>query len=167
MKKRRCTRIPACELWDEEMLLEVRERERERQHAPQPQGLPLAAPPVRPLQPVPLVDAAIAVLENFEWIDNASMHVLLFCVIVSYLGVSGCTIDIVGNHPFTTAMVRRLTCGYCHVRLNSVADLRYHLTHVRRHSVYACCGTLFKNEADYRQHERVVSARHFHRVARP
>ncbi|KIM74131.1 hypothetical protein PILCRDRAFT_828552 [Piloderma croceum F 1598] len=144
IKKGRCTRNPSCELWDEEMLLEIRERERERQHAQQPQGQP--APPVIPLQPGPLVPAAV-VHGTFEWLDNA---------------------NIVGNHPFTTRMVQRLNCGYCHARLNSVADLRYHLTHVRRHSVYACCGRLFEDANAYEQHQQAVGlGRHFHRVARP
>lgn len=42
----RCAREPACEFWNEEMLLEAHERERDQE---QPQGLEgMPAPPVRP-----------------------------------------------------------------------------------------------------------------------
>ncbi len=56
------------------------------------------------------------------------------------------------RHWFTTNMITSLTCQYCDVRLNSLADLRYHLSHVRRHSVYACCGRFFKREVDFERH---------------
>ncbi len=63
------------------------------------------------------------------------------------------------RHWFTAAMINTLTCQYCDTKLNSLADLRYHLTHVRRHAVYACCGRFFKREVDYERH---MGARYDH-----
>ena len=66
-------------------------------------------------------------------------------------------------------MIRTLTCGYCDTRLNSLADLQYHLRAVRWHAVYACCGRFFKRDVDYERHASAVPRRfghHVHRVAR-
>lgn len=49
-------------------------------------------------------------------------------------------------------MIDTLTCQYCDAKLNSIADLRYHLSRVRWHSVYACCGRFFKREEDFQRH---------------
>ena len=38
VQNQRCTRVPSCDLWNEEMLLEERERRREREAQPQPRG---------------------------------------------------------------------------------------------------------------------------------
>lgn len=63
-------------------------------------------------------------------------------------------IGVVGRNRFTSDMVRGLRCGYCCARLNSVADLRYHLTNVRRHSVFACCSQFFKDREVFDEHKR-------------
>ncbi|KAJ2969405.1 hypothetical protein NUW54_g12972 [Trametes sanguinea] len=56
------------------------------------------------------------------------------------------------RHWVTRDMISSLTCVYCDAKLTSLADLRYHLGHVRRHAVYACCGRFFKREEDYERH---------------
>jgi hypothetical protein len=56
------------------------------------------------------------------------------------------------GHPFTREMITNLTCGYCNNRLNSMNDLRYHLSHVRYHSVFSCCGRFFRREVDLQRH---------------
>ena len=56
-------------------------------------------------------------------------------------------------------MIRELECQYCHTSLNSLADLRYHLSHVRHHEVFACCGRFFKREVDFERHQ---DGKHFH-----
>lgn len=64
-------------------------------------------------------------------------------------------------------MIQTLTCGYCDAKLNSFADLRYHLGHVRRHDVFACCGRFFKREKDLERHldaEPKRFGRHVHTV---
>ena len=56
------------------------------------------------------------------------------------------------THPFTREMITNLTCGYCNSRLNSMNDLRYHLSNVRYHAVFSCCGRFFKREVDLERH---------------
>ena len=56
------------------------------------------------------------------------------------------------RHWFTANMINSLTCQYCEAKLTSLADLRYHLSHVRKHSVFACCGRFFKREVDLDRH---------------
>lgn len=67
-------------------------------------------------------------------------------------------------------MIRNLTCGYCDVPANSLADLRYHLEHVRHHDVYACCGRFFKRGIDFDRHEESAIGRfggvHAYRMVR-
>ncbi|KAL1695837.1 hypothetical protein GGG16DRAFT_86208 [Schizophyllum commune] len=63
------------------------------------------------------------------------------------------------RHWFTTNMVRDLRCGYCDAMLNSLADLRYHLEHVNRHPVYACCGRFFRRNEDFERHLDAAPAR--------
>ena len=63
------------------------------------------------------------------------------------------------RHWFTTNMVRDLRCGYCDAMLNSLADLRYHLEHVNRHPVYACCGRFFRRNEDFERHLDATPAR--------
>ncbi|KAF9788557.1 hypothetical protein BJ322DRAFT_1049631 [Thelephora terrestris] len=168
--RQRCTSDPRCELWDETMLLDIREREREGAQANRlARAAPRPAPPVPervdPHPPVPRHFAGFvgggflqpAVPEqrhheppppqnfgfgdggDFEWIDNPTA----------------------GNiaHQFTRQMIGTLTCGYCNNRLNSINDLRYHLSNVRYHSVYSCCGRFFKRDVDYERHRQ---AKPFH-----
>ncbi|KAF9459774.1 hypothetical protein BDZ94DRAFT_995454 [Collybia nuda] len=127
-----CTRKPPCELWEEDMLLEARERR------PRNDIVPAGA-----RAPVPLPALAVAAdwfqpeLNrpdiNLEWMFNP--HVLC------------------GRHWFTTHMISNLTCGYCNAPSNSLADLRYHLEHVQHHEVYACCGRFFKRIVDFERHQ--------------
>ncbi len=63
------------------------------------------------------------------------------------------------RHWFTANMINSLTCQYCDTKLTSIADLRYHLSRVRWHSVYACCGRFFKREEDLERHLDSVSVR--------
>lgn len=66
-------------------------------------------------------------------------------------------------------MINSLTCQYCDASLNSLADLRYHLTNVRRHAVYACCGRFFKRDVDFERHQDAVNLKygwHIHTVRR-
>lgn len=49
-------------------------------------------------------------------------------------------------------MITNLTCGYCNSQLNSMNDLRYHLSNVRYHAVFSCCGRFFKREVDLERH---------------
>nr|GAT58831.1 predicted protein [Mycena chlorophos] len=145
-----CTRQPPCDLWDEDMLLEERERERERNRNAAPVPRPAPAPAVVPFvggaamhfgNPAPIYHApppayhppAPARHNALDWMDDPSV--------------------INARHPFTTAMLQTLICGYCNVRLNSLADLRFHLLRVRHHGVYACCGKFFRREVDFLKHE--------------
>jgi hypothetical protein len=61
---------------------------------------------------------------------------------------------VAGSNQFTSDIVRSLCCGYCRARLNSVADLRYHLTNVRRHPVFACCNQFFEDREVFNEHKR-------------
>ncbi|KAI0336752.1 hypothetical protein GY45DRAFT_1315385 [Cubamyces sp. BRFM 1775] len=167
VRNRRCSREPSCDLWDEEMLLEQRERERE-QAAQIRQGqlglvervgmgiarLAAAVPP-----PPPYVPRLVAHMPPFH--ANADRDVDL-----SWMDDPDilCT-----RHYFTAQMIKTLTCQYCDTQLNSLADLRYHLNHVRRHAVYACCGRFFKREEDLERHLDSQFTRfggHVHRIKR-
>jgi len=55
-------------------------------------------------------------------------------------------------------MIRNLSCGYCAIQLNSLADLRYHLLHVRHHPLYACCGRFFRRRLDFDRHGETPGA---------
>ncbi|CAL1708947.1 unnamed protein product [Somion occarium] len=129
-KGQKCTRNPSCELWDEEMLLEERERRREREaQGRQAFRLPQAPPPYVAHAPVVQFGARAP---TFDWMHDP---------------------DILSTrHWFTSQMIQDLICKYCDVRLNSLADLQYHLSHTRRHAVFACCGRFFKAEADFDRH---------------
>ncbi|KAJ6571684.1 hypothetical protein B0H19DRAFT_936268 [Mycena capillaripes] len=135
--KGQCQRDPPCLLWDEEMLLEERERERDRVAILNPPAHP---PPAYNPAPVPYIQAInIHGRASLDWMDNPDV--------------------VCSRHPFTTDMISRLVCGYCNVRLNSLADLRFHLTHVRHHAVYACCGRFFRRAQDYDRHTNTYAAR--------
>ncbi|KAJ7152586.1 hypothetical protein C8R43DRAFT_1003009 [Mycena crocata] len=140
-----CMRTPPCALWDEEMLLEERERDREREAnrgQPAPAYNPIPAYNHNPAPPAynhnfNLNGAGVRV--SLDWMDDPAI--------------------ICSRHWFTTDMIRNLVCGYCSVRLNSLADLRFHLLHVRRHAVYSCCGRFFRKEIDYERHTNSFAAR--------
>ncbi|KAH7926264.1 hypothetical protein BV22DRAFT_1009547 [Leucogyrophana mollusca] len=171
----RCTRVPSCELWDEENLLEQRERERQRQadnnqrqQLVQPQPAPAPPPPYFPPQYVPphmrvepqyvpphmraepqYVPLRTRAAE-LEWMHDPNI--------------------VCGRHPFTTDMIRSLVCGYCNARANSMADLLYHLSHVTHHAVFACCGRFFAREVDFDRHCQAQVHRfggHVHTVDSP
>ncbi|KAI0702061.1 hypothetical protein C8T65DRAFT_719286 [Cerioporus squamosus] len=155
----RCSRVPTCELWDEQLLLEEREQEREegrRVGGIFPQGgaaLGHRLPPPPPYNPHPApiynYNPPRQAAGEFDWMDDPDIL---------------CT-----RHWFTANMIDSLTCQYCDAKLNSIADLRYHLSHVRWHSVYACCGRFFKREEDFQRHldsTFVRFAGHVHTVRR-
>ena len=174
-KKQRCTSNPACELWDETMLLDTREREREAvanrvaqaaarpapaRAAPMFNGLAnlfggrAAIQPPAPEPPRPALPRARGLVfdegGDFDWIDNPrtySRFTTVFTDPHSQPGIAGL------GHPFTREMITNLTCGYCNSRLNSINDLRYHLSNVQYHSVFSCCGRFFKREADLQKHQ--------------
>ncbi|KAJ7432895.1 hypothetical protein B0H11DRAFT_2123541 [Mycena galericulata] len=135
-----CQRNPPCDLWDEEMLLEEREREREQVADLNPPAHP--APPYNAAPPA-YHHAGIAILaarrDSLDWMDDPDV--------------------ICSRHWFTTDMIRKLVCGYCNVKLNSLADLRFHLLHVRHHAVYSCCGRFFRRVQDYERHTNTYAAR--------
>ncbi|KAJ7627525.1 hypothetical protein DFH06DRAFT_1227387 [Mycena polygramma] len=138
-----CKRDPPCALWDEEMLLEERERERERVANLNPPAHP---PPAYNPAPAPYVLGGgfnlipnIPIRASLDWMDNPGV--------------------VCSRHPFTADMISRLVCGYCNVRLNSLADLRFHLSRVRHHAVYACCGRFFRRAPDYERHINTYAAR--------
>ncbi|KAI0765331.1 hypothetical protein C8Q74DRAFT_1287700 [Fomes fomentarius] len=153
----RCSRKPSCELWDEELLLEERERQREREHQARVQGQVqnrLVAPaPVRfdPLPPPPPYHP-VAVdddIPDLSWMEDDDV--------------------LCKRHWFTSNMINSLICQYCDASLNSLADLRYHLTNVRRHAVYACCGRFFKRDVDFERHQDADNLKygwHIHTVRR-
>ncbi|KAJ7135966.1 hypothetical protein C8R44DRAFT_769368 [Mycena epipterygia] len=144
-----CQRDPPCALWDEEMLLEERERDRAQEaninHPP---------PPYNPDPPHVFNFGAINVgaprRVSLDWMDDPAI--------------------VCSRHWFTTDMIRNLVCGYCNVRLNSLADLRFHLLHVRHHAVYSCCGRFFRRVQDYERHTDAYAARfrgdHVHQMRR-
>ncbi|KAI8986715.1 hypothetical protein BD414DRAFT_486849 [Trametes punicea] len=134
-----CSREPSCELWEEDMLLEERERERELEQQARPVqhhriGVAVALPAPPPYVPRPVAPERAAHRRNgaLSWMDDPDVL---------------CT-----RHWFTRDMVNTLTCQYCGAKLTSLADLRYHLSNVRRHAVYACCGRFFKRQEDYDNH---------------
>ncbi|KAI0827131.1 hypothetical protein BC628DRAFT_1409914 [Trametes gibbosa] len=147
VQNKRCSRVPSCELWDEDMLLEERERMREIQHAQrQPPRIALhrgieAPPAYRHHVPIPVPYHLQGRRKDgdLRWMEEQDVL---------------CT-----RHWFTAQMINSLTCQYCFTKLNSLADLRYHLTHVRRHGVYACCGRFSKREEDYERHLNAPNAR--------
>ncbi|KAH8101927.1 hypothetical protein BXZ70DRAFT_932499 [Cristinia sonorae] len=137
VKASRCTRTPSCELWDEDMLLEERERRREAQanvRAPPPPPPPPAqqAPPPPYVPNAPLFQHYPVRYDQFDWMMDREFL---------------CT-----RHFYTNNMISTLTCLYCEAKLNSLADLQYHLSHTRRHEVFACCGRFFKREVDWERH---------------
>ncbi|KAI0066084.1 hypothetical protein BV25DRAFT_1868368 [Artomyces pyxidatus] len=160
-RRARCTSNPACSLWDEDMLLEERERERLRRAPANPgpaaaarQLLPFEAPPVHN-HPVPAPPPYHANPEpqnrwnaaDFDWMtDRAIMK---------------------SNNPhlFTRNMIRTLSCGYCAARQASLRALQVHLS-LARHPVYACCGRLFSNAINYGRHTRSYSrfGNHIHQI---
>ncbi|KAG5654567.1 hypothetical protein H0H81_000092 [Sphagnurus paluster] len=149
----RCKRVPPCELWDEEMLLEERERRRNppppnRPPVPQPIAVHQLAPPPPPPYENPLQGyippEQRGQHNQLNWMDDPDVLSL--------------------KHWFTANMVNALTCGYCDLRLNSLADLRYHLAHVRRHPVYTCCGRFFKRRVDFEKHVASKGYDHDHQM---
>ncbi|KAJ7695393.1 hypothetical protein B0H17DRAFT_1271880 [Mycena rosella] len=128
-----CLRDPPCSLWDEEMLLEERERDRAREADRNPPPYNAAPPPPPPHEHVHGFNLpGPARRASLNWMDDPAV--------------------VCSRHYFTTDMIRNLVCGYCNVRLNSLADLRFHLLHVRRHPVYSCCGRFFRRVEDYERH---------------
>ncbi|KAH7882296.1 hypothetical protein F5I97DRAFT_1817136 [Phlebopus sp. FC_14] len=156
----KCTRKPSCDLWDEHMLLEERERRRvadlERlQGRPAMQRVQAAQPPppyqaaAPPVHRAPHIMPAPAHNDGLEWVRDPQV--------------------LCGHHAFTRRMISSLVCGYCNAHATSLADLLYHLLHVRHHPVYACCGRFFPRELDFERHceARVVRfGGHVHRFVR-
>ncbi|KAI0747012.1 hypothetical protein C8Q80DRAFT_812908 [Daedaleopsis nitida] len=148
VRRSQCSREPSCELWDEELLLEERERQREREREQQHGHARLGGvqfrvvddPPPPPYHPAPV---------RVDYHDYAPYHDEPYHDDLSWMDDPDvlCT-----RHAFTANMIDSLTCQYCQTRLNSVADLRYHLSQVRWHSVYACCGKFFKRDVDLERH---------------
>jgi len=120
------------------MLLNERERERAREADV---NLPVHPAPVHPaVHPAPVY---LGIFDqrpiSLDWLDDPAV--------------------VCSRHWFTTDMIRKLVCGYCNVRLNSLADLRYHLLHVERHPVYSCCGRFFKRVEDFERHADTYATR--------
>ncbi|KAI0766295.1 hypothetical protein BC629DRAFT_1596450 [Irpex lacteus] len=149
IKQGKCTRIPSCELWDEEMLLEEQERRREAaqgmQRIDQPgavnQAVVFAQPPQLPPPPY-----------RARPVYNDGGDLLWMMEPDAFRT----------RQWFTNTMIGNLTCGYCNARLRSLANLRYHLTHTRRHEVYACCGRFFRYETHFMQHTTMKVGYHEH-----
>ncbi|KAL4245496.1 hypothetical protein ABKN59_009402 [Abortiporus biennis] len=144
-----CTRKPSCQLWDEAMLFEERERGREaaadrgrpgaiiqnRQprlllpvqelpplHAPlvaQHYPNPPLAPPIRPYVPPPAPLPAPRI--QYNWPQDHAHDEFDWMNDPNILCM---------RHFFTTQMMQTLTCLYCHAKATSIADLQYHLTHL-------------------------------------
>ncbi|KAI1798029.1 hypothetical protein LXA43DRAFT_1106215 [Ganoderma leucocontextum] len=150
IQKSMCSSKPSCELWDESMLLEARERQRERDQARRNPGrvpaVAAAPPPPPPYEYIGIgmggayIPGPPAFDDDLSWMDDPAIL---------------CT-----RHWFTSNMINSLTCQYCDTSLNSLADLRYHLNHVRWHSVYACCGRFFKRDVDFERHLDSNPVRH-------
>ncbi|KAI0766296.1 hypothetical protein BC629DRAFT_1596451 [Irpex lacteus] len=192
-KKYKCTRVPSCETWDEEMLLEEEERRREaergpaRAPAPAPRHYPDPASGNDPMEGLRPFGFGMLVPEEqlqqgFE-AAHAREIVRALRRQVNFNGeeppapppyyavqrnITYDTSDmqwmmepdaINTRHWFTRDMIAGLTCGYCDARLNSLADLRYHLSHSKRHAVYSCCGRFFKRDVDFERH---VESRQYH-----
>jgi len=137
MKNYKCSRGVNCPLWeDDDMLLaEDQRRGRVPQEAVTPEEVADVSPIHHPVElpPPPPPYQEYRVIGDFDWIhDNA---VVVF------------------KHQFTSGMIRDTTCGYCYRRLTSLADLQYHLVHVRRHPVYSCCGKFFRLPQHFQQHQ--------------
>ncbi|KAF7350397.1 RBR-type E3 ubiquitin transferase [Mycena venus] len=133
-----CKREPPCELWDEEMLLEERERERERVAILIPPAHPPPAYNPAPVPHIPQIDYQQINnprQDSLDWMDDPNV--------------------VCSRHPFTTDMISNLVCGYCNVRLNSLADLRFHLSHdYERHiDTYAA---RFRGQARTSDEERLT-----------
>jgi len=161
----RCTRNPSCDLWDEEMLLELRERDRDAQPPAGVGGLlapfrnVFGPPPVNIAAPPPVdnqVDDDPFRFDEEEYLyplsseeedsdNNSDDDMDNFAWMLD----DGIVSD---RHWFTKQMIDSLTCEYCDARLNSINDLRYHLSHTKRHEVYACCGRFFKRKIDFDRH---------------
>ncbi|KAH9849628.1 hypothetical protein C2E23DRAFT_355417 [Lenzites betulinus] len=150
IRNKRCSRVPSCDLWDENMLLEEREREREAQRArnqPARIAFPagMGAPPAYVPAPLAPVRAQLHHLParqrntELSWMEDPDV----LCV----------------RHWFTANMINSLTCQYCLTKLTSLSDLRYHLAHVGHHNVYACCGRFFQREEDLARHLQATITR--------
>ncbi|KAI0084696.1 hypothetical protein BDY19DRAFT_1060100 [Irpex rosettiformis] len=140
VKRRKCSRSnPSCDMWDEEMLLAEEERRREAVH---PAVHPAVLPPPVPVVPGPPERHP----RNMQWMMT--------------LGA------LQTNQAFTRGMASNFGCGYCPARLRSLADLRYHLSFTKRHSVYACCGLFFRNADEFEEHARSGIAVHQNVVLR-
>ncbi|KAG8934215.1 hypothetical protein FRC02_010385 [Tulasnella sp. 418] len=148
----KCTRQPPCQLWDDDELHEEQERQRlggaERRAGilaqallsagggELPVGVPRAIPTQGKIHPVNIKNPARYrgwVTEELDWLSDPGV--------------------VFTRDWFTSDMISNLTCGYCQNQLNSLQDLKYHLTHTRSHPVYTCCGRFFKQVQDYQKHE--------------
>jgi len=140
--RKSCTRNPPCDLWDEDLLVERRERHQG--------GQPVAVPPQNePPPPPPNVannlNPNIIGMDMFGWIIDAHVRVR--------------------RHPFTGRMIRTLSCGYCNSGLLSLEYLRQHLEGAD-HNVFACCGRFFGREQDFDRHWATQGPAHAHTVRR-
>lgn len=50
-------------------------------------------------------------------------------------------------------MINECMCGYCGRQVHTLQALEEHLTNVRRHPVYSCCGRFFRQPEHYEQHK--------------
>ncbi|KAH7882297.1 hypothetical protein F5I97DRAFT_1817067 [Phlebopus sp. FC_14] len=185
VRARKCTRKPSCDLWDEDMLLEDRERQRVAELERQ-QGLPVLRhvqaaqpPPYQAAAAAPAHYRAPAVVPGPAYYRAPAVvpgPAYYRAPAIVPAPIQNARLDWVhdpeilcGHHAFTQRMIGLLVCGYCNAHATSLADLLYHLSHVRHHPVYACCGRFFKDEADFDRHceARIVRFdEHVHRVAR-
>lgn len=163
------------------MLLEEGERQRNAA-LPQQPAIPVVLPPVihhavyAPVMnapvPAPRFFGAPPFLAQPRYLDNELDWLLNGGEATEFVGFMEANehfafAEVNTRHWFTAAMIENLECRYCNARLNSMADLRYHLAHTTRHPVFACCGKFFAREDDYEKHRTMAVFAHRDTFVRP